>query len=164
MLRFTAQVNNNGGPPCNLTAPQQAAAFVVWAGMVAKELPGTLLVGPDTGGRYPLTWLKVRRTPGPQRERSAQHPSPCGAGRPSSPGCPRVSSTASRTMCTMESPVQTSTRYAHLWVLAKADSSLTPCPPALVHADYRSPHSLTLLFPRSRGTQTSRAPCIPLRR
>lgn len=53
------EVNNNGGVPCNLRARQQAAAFRVWSGMVAAALPGTLLVGPDTGGSAPLAWLQA---------------------------------------------------------------------------------------------------------
>ena len=53
------QVNNNGGSPCHLQPPQQAAAFGVWADMVAAALPGTLLVGPDTGGADPLAWLQA---------------------------------------------------------------------------------------------------------
>ena len=51
--------NLNEGALCNITAAQQAAAFDAFADMVADALPGTLLVGPDTGGRDPQQWLQA---------------------------------------------------------------------------------------------------------
>jgi hypothetical protein len=48
------EVNNNGGAPCNLTAEQQAAAMIVFAGMVQEAHPGAVLIGPDTGYKVPL--------------------------------------------------------------------------------------------------------------
>ena len=56
------EINNknlNTGTPCNITASQQADAFNSFAEMVAESLPGTLLVGPDTGGAYPQEWLQA---------------------------------------------------------------------------------------------------------
>ena len=51
------EVNNNGGAPCNLTAAQQAKAITAFAMAVQAQLPRAVIVGPDTGGRYPETWL-----------------------------------------------------------------------------------------------------------
>ena len=55
------EVNNNGPAalPCNLTARQQAAAINTFGALLARELPGALIVGPDTGGANPETWLKA---------------------------------------------------------------------------------------------------------
>jgi hypothetical protein len=51
------EVNNNGGSPCNLTAPQQAAALLAFAGMVDKKQHGAKLIGPDTGYKNWKDWL-----------------------------------------------------------------------------------------------------------
>jgi hypothetical protein len=56
------EINNknlNTGQPCNITASQQADAFNAFADMVSLSLPGTLLVGPDTGGANPQEWLQA---------------------------------------------------------------------------------------------------------
>jgi len=53
------EVNNNGGPPCNLTAAMQAAALNEFHATLAAQLPGAALVGPDTGGAAPLAWLNA---------------------------------------------------------------------------------------------------------
>ena len=53
------EVNNDGGSPCNLTAPQQAAAFVKFAALLRSRASNSRLVGPDTGGRAPEAWLRA---------------------------------------------------------------------------------------------------------
>ena len=53
------EINNAGGPPCNLTADMQADALVAFSKLVQATLPGTRLIGPDTGGRDPLPWLRA---------------------------------------------------------------------------------------------------------
>ena len=53
------EANNNGGPPCNLTAAMQAAAFTTFSSMVASALPEAKLVGPDTGFRDWQQWLQA---------------------------------------------------------------------------------------------------------
>ena len=54
------EINNQGHPPCNATAGMQADAFVAFANLVAAKMPGTRLIGPDTGGRDPQPWLRAR--------------------------------------------------------------------------------------------------------
>ena len=49
------EINNQGGAPCSLSPASQAAALNTLAGML-QGMP-TQLVGPDTGYRYPQTWL-----------------------------------------------------------------------------------------------------------
>ena len=53
------EINNCGGPPCNLTAAQQAAALTAFAAVLAAGAPGAVLIGPDSGGRAPETWLRA---------------------------------------------------------------------------------------------------------
>ena len=55
------EINNKNveGIPCNFTARQQADAITLFAAMVADALPGSLIVGPDTGGLDPLEWLEA---------------------------------------------------------------------------------------------------------
>jgi len=56
------EINNrnlNTGEPCNITAAQQAAAFNAFSDLVSASLPGTLLIGPDTGGSEPQQWLQA---------------------------------------------------------------------------------------------------------
>jgi len=53
------EVNNNGpGTACQQVPRQQAEALLHFAQMIRERLPGTHLIGPDTGGRDPLPWLQ----------------------------------------------------------------------------------------------------------
>ena len=50
--------NNNGdGAPCNLVPQQQAKAVLNLANLVRVFLPGTVIIGPDTGYNNPAQWL-----------------------------------------------------------------------------------------------------------
>ena len=51
------EINNHGGPPCNLTAAQQADALHALSKMVQTTQLGAMLVGPDTGYRQAQDWL-----------------------------------------------------------------------------------------------------------
>lgn len=55
------EINNNNveGAPCQFTPEMQAGFMSDLASMAAATLPGTLLVGPDTGGGAPLAWLEA---------------------------------------------------------------------------------------------------------
>ena len=53
------EVNNQGGPPCNVTADQQAAAMKLFAPMAKKQMPGAVLIGPDSGYRNAEDYLKA---------------------------------------------------------------------------------------------------------
>lgn len=55
----SAEVNNNGGSPCNLLPKHQAAAFELFRRTLSDAKVDAVLVGPDTGGRYPETWLRA---------------------------------------------------------------------------------------------------------
>ena len=52
------ELNNQGGSPCNLAPAGQASAARELARLLAATLPGTKLVGPDTGYLFPQTWLR----------------------------------------------------------------------------------------------------------
>jgi hypothetical protein len=51
------EINNQGGPPCNLTAESQARAMLTFAAMVRKAQPAAVMIGPDTGYRDWQAWL-----------------------------------------------------------------------------------------------------------
>jgi len=53
------EINNQGGPPCNLTASQQAAAMLRFATLVQATQPEAKLIGPDTGYREWQAWLEA---------------------------------------------------------------------------------------------------------
>ena len=58
-MEVANEPNNNGGAPCNLQPSAQAAAFaLLQQTLAAAKLDAVKLVGPDTGGRYPETWLR----------------------------------------------------------------------------------------------------------
>ena len=51
------ELNNHGGPPCNLSASQQADAFKTLHGMLQDTQPDAKLIGPDTGYKAAKDWL-----------------------------------------------------------------------------------------------------------